>query len=120
MTAPRPLAQSWAAVLAERLRVGGWACLSCLDLAKGRWQRLYRSNLDKRVTALKSGNRQRQDPNVYRFADDEVDEVEVLAPPLIGDDGQEFESLQELAAAIIAHDDEREWLRAGSKSAGAT
>lgn len=49
----------------------------------------------------------------YFFADDGVIEVEQLVPPLIGDEGAEFRSIEDLAIAVVEHDDARAWYRAG-------
>jgi hypothetical protein len=102
-----------AALMVDRLESGGWKFLVNVDLENGGLVRTYRSKVDRRVTACLSKLR-RSAPTVrsFRFADDGIIEVEVVRPPLIGDEGELFASIEQLAVAIVAHDDERAWLRA--------
>lgn len=106
-----------AEILAGELHAGGWRRIACVDLARGRWQQIFVSARDQRVTVIKSGGSGDKVVTQYHFADDQVIEVEVIRPPLIDDVGQDFATLEALTEAIVRHDDERAWYRAAPATA---
>lgn len=112
-----PSAADRAGSLAQRLEFA-FVFRGGLDLTTGGVHLAYRSTVDPRVTmSLRRARRRSKTVRTYCFADDGVYEVERLYPPLIGDEGREFAALDDLALAIIAHDDERAWQRAWLEAA---
>lgn len=101
-----------AGALVARLFAGPWRARLAISRSRARvvW---YDFEPDPRIGVSIETRRDRRPLRRYHFADDGVIEVERLVPPLIGDEGAEFATIEDLALAVVEHDDARAWYRAG-------
>ncbi|CAA0130180.1 Uncharacterised protein [Starkeya nomas] len=103
--------------LALKLRTGGWRVMFHAD-AKDHAVWMYVSQLDPRVTLRKTYRRKTGKTEwVFSFGDSAVDVAITAGGPIIEEaDVRSFATIEELVAAIVAHDRElgreREWLAA--------
>lgn len=101
--------------LADRLRTGGWCYGAHVSMAGGGLY-LMRSVADRRVARATFVPKRGPERRAFRFADPDVDVDVPKAGPIVTDAPRAFETLEALAAAVLAHDralaEEREWRRA--------